>query len=108
MRDIRNQPDHVREMLAGLCTVAVVSLIGIVWFRSFQGNIYALLNDETSPVQEQFAATDKQSLFGSLGETVKGATQAVQALVGNQAVQVEGEGQPAAEHTYLLPVSSDR
>ena len=75
IQEIRNQPDHIRELLAGLCTVIVVTLVGVVWFNSFQHNIYALLNpDQETRNQEQLFAGNTQSLFGSISQTIKEAT----------------------------------
>ena len=67
IHEIRNQPHHVRELATVLCTIAVVAVVVLVWFNSFQKNIYALLNpDEQSQTQDQQFAQESKSLFGSI------------------------------------------
>ena len=46
LNDIKKQPQHVREIMFGLAVFITVLLIGMVWFRSFQTNLYVLMNPE--------------------------------------------------------------
>lgn len=67
IHEIRRQPEHVRELATILCTLAVVAVVGIVWFRSFQKDIYALLNpNEQKDAQDRLLVTESKSLFGSM------------------------------------------
>jgi|SRR3989344_2661143 len=53
--DIKKQPRHIREIMFGLCVITTISLVGLVWFRSFEEDIFVLIN--TDPVkQAQFYA----------------------------------------------------
>jgi len=53
--DIKKQPRHVREIMFGLCVVITISLVGLVWFRSFEEDIFVLMNTD-SVKQAQFYA----------------------------------------------------
>lgn len=53
--DIRKQPRHVREIMFGLCVVITVSIVGLIWFRSFEENLFVMLNTDPAK-QEQFYA----------------------------------------------------
>lgn len=53
--DIKKQPRHVREIMFGLCVVTTISLVGLVWFRSFEKDVFVLLNTDPG-VQAQFFA----------------------------------------------------
>ena len=55
----------------GLSVFITVLLIGIVWFRSFQKNLYVLMNPE-SDVEKALAIESIQvpSLFGYIGKSV--------------------------------------
>lgn len=73
--EIRRQPRHHREIMFGLCVVTTVSLVGMVWFNSFEKNLYVLLNPEES-ADNRFLAENEESkaalsLFGSISQTGK-------------------------------------
>jgi len=57
--DIRKQPQHVREIMFALCVVITISLVGLVWFRSFEEDIFVMLNPEPEK-QEKFYAEREQ------------------------------------------------
>lgn len=59
--DIRKQPRHVREIMFGLCVVTTVSLVGIIWFRSFEEDLFVLLNPELEKQQQFYAERDKRT-----------------------------------------------
>ena len=67
VREIRKQPQHIRELATILCTIAVVAVVVLVWYRSFQKDIYALLNpDQQIEAPDKFFAQESKSLFGSI------------------------------------------
>ena len=68
--DIRKQPRHHREIMFSLCVVTTISLVGMVWFNSFQKNLYVLLNPGEK-TDQRFLAESKTtpSLFGSISQT---------------------------------------
>lgn len=110
IREIRNQPDHVRELAAILCTVIVVAGVGFVWFRSFQSNIYALLNPAPEAAQERIFARESRSLFGSILEVLgQGKAQILDLFGGEQVEPIDrSENVPAEIEAHPLPVSGNR
>ncbi len=70
--EIRKQPRHHREIMFGLCVVTTISLVGMVWYNSFEKNLYALLNPGEN-ADQRFLAEHKTepSLFGNIGQTGK-------------------------------------
>ena len=112
---IRSQPDHIRELSAGLCTVVVVLLVAAVWFTSFKHNVYALLNpDQQAQPQSEFFASNVTSLFGSIGETIKNTTAAISEVFdslksGNQSVNIEiNQKTSYTDQVHTLPVSGNK
>jgi hypothetical protein len=68
--DLRRQPRHHREIMFGLCVLTSVSMVGMVWFNSFQKNLYVLLNPEDT-TDQRYLADNKTapSLLGDIGQT---------------------------------------
>lgn len=58
LEDIQKQPRHVREIMFVLCVVITISLVGLVWFRSFEEDLFVMLNPSQEE-QERFYA-DRQ------------------------------------------------
>ncbi len=46
IKEIRQQPEHIREIFLWVLVVIFFSLIGFVWFRSTEKRVVALLNPE--------------------------------------------------------------
>ncbi len=68
--EIRKQPQHHREIMFGLSVVTTISLVGMVWYNSFQKNLYALLNPgETTDQRYLATAKNVPSLLGNIGQT---------------------------------------
>ncbi len=54
----------------GLCVVTTISLVGMVWYNSFQQNLYVLLNPGDTTDQRYLAgAKNVPSLLGDIGKT---------------------------------------
>lgn len=110
---IREQPQHVREMMFVLSVIITVSLVGALWFRDFRTDIYALMNPE-EVVQEKFLAQnsgDGRSLFSVLGETLGDMGSVLTGFWGsdNSAVPVKtGVENKKEDKVYLLPLSEER
>lgn len=79
LREIRNQSESVRKTMFALSVITLVSLVGTLWFRSFQTNLYALMNNDeagTTGEQRQFADRNDgsdlvQSPFAAIGSMFK-------------------------------------
>lgn len=70
--EIRKQPRHHREIMFGLCVVTTISLVGMVWYNSFEKNLYVLLNPGEK-ANQRFLAENKNvpSLLGDVVQTGK-------------------------------------
>ena len=68
--DIQKQPQHTREIMFGLSVFITVLLIGMIWFRSFERNLYVLMNPEED-IEKAFAVENAPapSLFGYIRQT---------------------------------------
>ncbi|MDP2648196.1 MAG: hypothetical protein Q8P35_03080 [Candidatus Yanofskybacteria bacterium] len=83
LEDIRKQPRTVREIMFGLSVIATLSLVGAIWFQSFERNIYALMNPD-SQIEERYAVeVDKKSPLAFLGSAIEGLRAMIGSLFGN-------------------------
>lgn len=74
LNEIKKQPQHVREIMFGFCVIITVSLAGIVWFRSFEEDLFVMLNPEEEKQERFYAERDQRtpliyaSVVGALGD----------------------------------------
>lgn len=71
LEDIRKQPRTVREIMFGLSVVTTLSLVGAIWFQSFERNIYALMNPDGQIEERYVVEIEKKSPLAFLGDAVK-------------------------------------
>lgn len=111
--DIRKQPQQTREIMFGLAVFITVMLVGMVWFRSFQKNLYVMMNPQED-VDKILAAESASvpSLFGFVWQTagdVKGLVSELfnqELITGNRQRQQEKEEMKTEnEKAYILPLS---
>ena len=121
LKNIHEQPQHVREIMFGLCVITTVSLVGAVWFKDLQNDMYALLNPEEVQQERFLAQENSDSLFGVLGKTFGDISSIWTGFWGSD-VSIEGmktEVDPAllkksgvenktVNKVYLLPLSEER
>src|SRR3989338_8363240 len=129
LKDIKNQPQATKEIMFGLSVVITVSLAGVVWFNSFQKNVYVMLNPDKETEQKFFAGgnprfahlydektTDIPSLFSNIGQTGKDLKAAVLNMFnigGDLEINSKEESlSPREENlnirTYLLPLAGKK
>lgn len=129
LKDIKNQSQASREIMFALSVVITVSLIGVVWFNSFQENIYVMLNPDKETEQKFFAGgsekfaylydkqkTDLPSLFSSIGQTGKNLKAAFLNVLNmknndieiSPSVSPQSQGESLNNRTYLLPLSGNK
>ncbi len=113
IHEIREQPHHVRELATLLCTIAVVAVVVLVWFGSFQHDIYALLNPDQQPQQgqDQLFAQQSKSLFSSIIQAFNnGKAQISDLFSGNQAgvINSPSPSPTPTESTHPLPVAPSK
>lgn len=111
--DIRKQPKHVREIMFALCVVTTVSLVGIIWFRSFETNLFVLMNPEPDKQARFFAERDKRTpilyanitkAYTDLRASMYSALGFIQDYNSNQ-VKIEEDLKGDA---HVLPLSGDK
>lgn len=115
--DIRKQPRHHREIMFGLCVITTISLVGMVWYNSFEKNLYVLLNPGEN-ADQRFLAENKAvpSLLGNISQTGKDLKAAfydifssIDRLIGNDKKEnVEGDKNIDSGRVYMLPVSDKK
>lgn len=111
LKDIQNQPQHIREIMFGLSVVTTVSLVGMLWFNSFQNDMYVLLNPEEANTEKFLAQENQESLFGNLAGTFSDLGAALSDVFGSD--EPAGQKDPVVEKTsadkvYLLPLSEEK
>lgn len=112
--EIRKQPQHHREIMFGLCVITSVSLIGMIWYNSFQQNLYVLLNPEQNPDQKSLAENQTTpSLFeniGKTGEDLKAAFFNIFNLNGDDKKDsvIEDTKNSDSGKVYMLPISGKK
>lgn len=65
LKEIRNQPEHIRALFMWLSVFIVFSLVVFVWFNSFQQKLTLLLNP-----QDQVAAAEEESPFAVITKSL--------------------------------------
>ncbi len=65
LNEIRSQPEHIRHIMMWLCVVTTFSLVALVWFRTTEARLVAMLHPaETleTPPADRFADRDLRKL----------------------------------------------
>ena len=111
LKNIQEQPQHIREIMFGLCVVTTVSLVGAVWFRDFQNDMYALLNPEDVQQERFLAQENSESLFSVLGKTFGDLSSVLTGFWGSSDSNNKPEGgveNKTINKVYLLPLSEEK
>jgi len=111
LNDIRKQSEETREIMFYLSILITVLLIGMIWFRSFQKNLYVLMNPE-GDVEKALAVqnTSVPSLFGFIGSSANEIKGLVSDFLGkeeetNDNIQNINKGSGETDKVYTLPLS---
>ena len=65
LQEIRNQPEHIRHIMMWLCVVTSFSVVALVWFRTTQARLVAMLNSPErleAPAADRFADRDLRKI----------------------------------------------
>ena len=97
----------------GLCVVTTISLVGMVWYNSFEKNLYVLLNPGENADQKYLAENKNvPSLLGDIGKTgqdLKAAFLNIFNLTGNDKKENVESGQDVdSGRVYMLPLSGKK
>ena len=113
LEEIRKQPRMIRQVMFGSSVVIVVSLIGTVWFQSFERKLFVLMNPDEGVQEKYFAAKDEEDatgfafvgkLFGGLSATVSNFFGAS----GEGEIKVQKNPSPSTAPARPLPLSEGR
>ena len=113
LEDIKKQPQHIREIMFGLCVVITVSLVGVIWFRSFEKDLFVMLNPEPDKQAQFFAEMDAHQPLGyadlskALGNLRASVYNAFGFMKNYNANQVDVEPEYTGE-VHSLPLSGDK
>lgn len=111
IKHIRSQSVFVRGIMFALSVVTVLSLVGMVWFQSFQQNLYALLNPEAQD-QQRFFAQGIPSPLAFIGQLFSNMRASVTDLFGGSVPddfdKNTGMGDNLARRARLFPLSADK
>ena len=97
----------------GLCAVTTVSLVGMVWFRSFEENLFVMLNPEPDKQEKFYASREARTpiVYAELTKALGNARAAIYNAMGfmkdysSNKVQVEPEYKG---ETHELPLSGNK
>ena len=111
--DIRKQPQHVREIMFALCCVITISLVGLVWFRSFEEELFVLLNPEPEKQEKFYAERAKRTptVYATISNAVVNLRATLYEALGffedysSKEVRIEEE---YTGETNKLPVSGNK
>ena len=98
----------------GLCVVTTISLVGMIWYNSFEKNLYVLLNPGEITDQRNLAENKNvPSLLGDIGRTgqdLKAAFLNILNLTGNDKKDniIENTKVNDSGRVYLLPFSEKK
>ena len=111
--EIREQPEHVRKIMFGFCVITTVSIVGVIWYRSLEKNLFALLNPDEMANQPKYAQTNS-GLFGDIGSTFEDLGGTIFNFIGIKSepndMGVGNNSNVPAESgkAYLLPLSGNK
>lgn len=97
----------------GLCVIITISVVGMIWFRSFEENLFVLLNPEPDKQQQFYAERAKRTptvyanITESLGKMRASLYDAMGFLKDYNSGQVKTDGDIKGE-THKLPLSGDK
>ena len=113
LSDIRKQPRHVREIMFGLCVVITVSLIGMIWFRSFEEDVFVMLNTDEAIRAKFYAERDKNapiyaSIIGAMGDLKAVMYNSLGFFDSYNSKGVTNPNKDLEGKVYRLPISEDK
>lgn len=111
--EIHKQPRHVREIMFALSVVITMSLVGIIWFRSFEEDLFVLLNPEPEKQEKFYTEREKRTptIYATVSDTVVNLRATIYNAMGffddynSSKVEVEEEYMGEVQK---LPLSGDK
>ncbi len=106
LNEIRRQPRHIRELMFAFSVVITVSLVGLMWFRSFEERLFVMMNPDPAKQEKFFAEREKNApIFVAV---VQNSYSGLKALVSDMFL-FDGDREGVKDikskiKTYLLPL----
>ena len=107
MKEIRNQPEYIREIFMWVSVVIVSSLVLFGWLKSTQNKIYALINPDAVAQERALAEANKAnqpSLFANITGSLGGIKNSLNEFFGGEKFNSASDNQPEVE-ANKLPVT---
>ena len=109
--EIRKQSHPVRLAMFALSVTAAVSVVGVLWFQSFQRQLYAAANPGKNFDQVYYANRPAPTgPFALVGKGLDGLRAQVYSFldINSGSAQNVKKGVNASGQVYLLPLAGDR
>ena len=112
LEEIRKQPRHVREMMFGFCIITTVSVIGMIWFRSFEEDLFVLLNPESEKQDKFYAERNRRTpvVYANLTKAIGDLRANLYNVLGffDDYSSKDLESEEYKGKAYQLPLSEDK
>jgi len=115
LREIREQPEHIRHIFMWVLVVITFSVVGFVWFRSTQKKFVALLNPEAAQESQTLAEGSKantSSPFTTIGNSLSDLRANIYELFAGKQLNLNINNNTGINGTPLppqqLPLSGDK
>jgi hypothetical protein len=116
LEEIRKQSHGVRQAIFFLSVIITVSIIGTVWFNSFQKDLYVTLNSEEEYEQKFYAQEDSGRKFPPLewaGNGLVALRAGMYSLLDFNSSDASGGVDKKSiddreKRVYLFPISQDK
>jgi hypothetical protein len=110
--EIQKQSQSTREIMFALCVIITVSSVGFVWFRSFESDLFVLLNPEEEKQEIFFAKQNEtESVFATIGQTganLKAAMSNLFGFIGDNDVERLESLPRFNSEVYELPLEGNK
>jgi hypothetical protein len=113
LKEIKSQPHATRQLMFVLSVITTISIIGAVWFNSFQRDVFALLNPDEE-FEEHFYVEENGDIT-PLGIAGKGLGALRAGFYGLLNIDVDSNEENndrsvdrINERVYLFPLSGNR
>jgi len=106
LHEIKHQPLWVRQTLFGLSVVVSLSLVGGIWFSSFERDMFALLNPDPDVQEQHFAQFKSDSGPYALAvKALDGLRATISDFFGFDAQRSDTGAKSGSGQSHTLPLS---
>jgi len=112
--EIQKQSRSTREAMFALSVIITVSLVGFVWFKSFEKNLFVLLNPEQEKQEIFFAKQEEvrtESMFATIGQAgtnLKAIVSDFMGFLNNDGAETSDRIPGFNSRAYELPLEGDK